>query len=196
MTMSIFLRSRLPAALRQATPASRTLRYASSNANDQPGLRDPWILPAQIDPADSASSQDPVTYTPHPLDGSRDSFEELSTLRSRLVYQTRKRGTLETGLLLSGFATSDRIQKWNEEELKELDRLLAIPEWTIYYWAVGKQSPPEGSEWQTSKILGTSTSLVLPILYIVVLILSLPAELKEFSKNTERETRSMPELPH
>lgn len=77
-------------------------------------------------------------------------------MRQRLVYQTRKRGTLETGLLLSTFATHERISKWNAEELKELDRLMAIPEWTIYYWAVGKQEPPEGSEWRESKILGRS----------------------------------------
>lgn len=145
--MTQLLRSRLPALRRVAN-----IRLASSGANDTPGLRDPWLLPAQHDPPDTA--KDPVTYTPHPLDGSREAFEELSTLRSRLVYQTRKRGTLETGLLLSTFATSDRINKWNEEELKELDRLMAIPEWTIYYWAVGKQEPPEGSEWRTSKILG------------------------------------------
>jgi len=130
----------------------------STGAEDSGKLQDPWILPAQINPADSASSQDPVTYTPHPLDGPRDSDENVKTLRSRLVYQTRKRGTLETGLLLSSFATSERIDGMGKEELHELDRLLAIPEWTIYYWAIGKQSPPDGSEWSSSKLLGQHVS--------------------------------------
>jgi len=35
-------------------------------------------------------------------------------------------------------------------------QMLTLPDWTIYYYAIGKQKPPEDSEWATSKVLGES----------------------------------------
>ncbi|EGO29633.1 hypothetical protein SERLADRAFT_342967, partial [Serpula lacrymans var. lacrymans S7.9] len=73
-----------------------------------------------------------------------------STLRARLLYQSRKRGTLESDLLLSTFAR-DHLAAMDEAELKEYDRLLDEPDWDIYYWSTGKRTPPE--RWAHSAIL-------------------------------------------
>lgn len=48
--------------------------------------------------------------------------ESVDTKRARLVYQSRKRGTLESDLLLSTFA-KENLDKMNEQELKEYDRV-------------------------------------------------------------------------
>ncbi|KAJ6627891.1 DUF339-domain-containing protein [Mycena sp. CBHHK59/15] len=73
-----------------------------------------------------------------------------ATLRARLVYQSRKRGTLESDLILSTFAR-EQLQTMDEAELKEYDKLLDEPDWDIYYWATGERTPPE--RWANSPIL-------------------------------------------
>ncbi|KAF8889620.1 Flavinator of succinate dehydrogenase-domain-containing protein [Infundibulicybe gibba] len=77
--------------------------------------------------------------------------EPVTTLRARLVYQSRKRGTLESDLLLSTFAR-DFLGSMSESELKEYDKLLDEADWDIYYWSTGKRAPPE--RWANSAILG------------------------------------------
>lgn len=74
-------------------------------------------------------------------------------MRARLVYQSRKRGILETDLLLSTFIDSGKLKSMTREEMQEYDRLLTLPDWTIYYYAIGKKQPPEDSEWSKSKVL-------------------------------------------
>lgn len=64
---------------------------------------------------------------PEPLDRTNESEESL---RARLVYQTRKRGTLETDLLLSTFAR-DELQHMNVEELKQFDKVSQEPPMSI-----------------------------------------------------------------
>jgi succinate dehydrogenase assembly factor 2 len=51
--------------------------------------------------------------------------ESLETMRARLVYQSRKRGTLESDLLLSTFA-QEHLSTMNAEELSEFDKVRAI----------------------------------------------------------------------
>ncbi|KAG6817110.1 hypothetical protein H0H87_012631 [Tephrocybe sp. NHM501043] len=84
---------------------------------------------------------------PNPLPRSG---ETVDTLRARLVYQSRKRGTLESDLLLSTFAR-DNLGTMTEAELKEYDRLLDEADWDIYYWATGKRAAPE--RWADSDML-------------------------------------------
>lgn len=48
--------------------------------------------------------------------------ESVDTLRARLVYQSRKRGTLESDLLLATFAR-DNLKIMSEDELKEYDKV-------------------------------------------------------------------------
>ena len=64
------------------------------------------------------------TQTSHPEGRSAD--EETETMRARLVYQSRKRGILETDLLLSTFIDSGKLKNMNRTEMEEYDRVCAL----------------------------------------------------------------------
>lgn len=99
--------------------------------------------------------------------------EDLQTMRARLLYQSRKRGILETDLLLSRFAKR-YLQTFDMEQLKEYDQLLDEPDWDIYYWATKNfDVTPLPEKWENSKVLGM---------------------LQEDAKNKEREILRMPDL--
>ena len=51
------------------------------------------------------------------------------------MYQSRKRGISENGILLSNF-TADFLPKMTENEMNELDRIIndLHNEWDLYYW--------------------------------------------------------------
>ncbi|KAJ2489112.1 Succinate dehydrogenase assembly factor 2 mitochondrial [Coemansia sp. RSA 2050] len=68
--------------------------------------------------------------------------EDLSTMRRRLLYQMRKRGILETDLLLSTFA-SEHLAELEHKELVDLDSLLSNIDWDIFYWATDKTPAPD-----------------------------------------------------
>ncbi|EXJ93231.1 hypothetical protein A1O3_01788 [Capronia epimyces CBS 606.96] len=68
----------------------------------------------------------------------RRTGEDLPTIRARLLYQSRKRGTLESDLLLSTFA-AENLPSMNRFQLEQYDRFLDENDWDIYYWAT--QSP-------------------------------------------------------
>ncbi|KAK0498848.1 mitochondrial protein [Armillaria luteobubalina] len=107
---------------------------------------DPWPLPHT--PEHLASTTTPADQpAPTPMPRLNESID---TLRARLVYQSRKRGTLESDLLLSTFAR-DHLAAMTEVELKEYDKILDEPDWDIYYWATENRSPPE--RWANSAIL-------------------------------------------
>ena len=68
-----------------------------------------------------------------------------SQLKSRLIYQSRKRGTLENGLILSTFVNRF-LNSFTEKQLRLYDALInsEADDWSIYYWATGKEEvPPE-----------------------------------------------------
>ncbi|KAJ2713000.1 Succinate dehydrogenase assembly factor 2 mitochondrial [Coemansia spiralis] len=67
--------------------------------------------------------------------------EDIRTTRRRLLYQMRKRGILETDLLLSTFA-AQHLDSLSGQELADLDALLANIDWDIFYWATGRTPPP------------------------------------------------------
>ncbi|KAI9167681.1 tryptophanyl-tRNA synthetase [Paramyrothecium foliicola] len=60
--------------------------------------------------------------------------EDDATKRARLVYQSRKRGTLESDLLLSTFAAT-YLPNMTSAQLDQYDRFLDENDWDIYYWA-------------------------------------------------------------
>ncbi|ORZ21504.1 Flavinator of succinate dehydrogenase-domain-containing protein [Absidia repens] len=70
--------------------------------------------------------------------------------RARLLYQSRKRGILETDLLLSTFA-KQHLSTFSMAQLEEYDSLLDEPDWDIFYWATFKKPHPEN--WKNSKVL-------------------------------------------
>jgi succinate dehydrogenase assembly factor 2 len=76
--------------------------------------------------------------------------EETENKRRRLTYQSRKRGILETDLLLGTFAKV-WLPKFSHEQLEEYDKLLDEPDWDIFYWTTNKKPVPQ--RWQDSKVL-------------------------------------------
>ncbi|KAJ2357755.1 Succinate dehydrogenase assembly factor 2 mitochondrial [Coemansia erecta] len=68
--------------------------------------------------------------------------EDTGTMRRRLLYQMRKRGILETDLLLSTFA-AQHLSGLTRAELSDLDALLSNIDWDIFYWATGKTQAPD-----------------------------------------------------
>lgn len=99
--------------------------------------------------------------------------ESLEQLRKRLVYQSRKRGILETDLLLSRFAKR-HLDSLNREQLEEYDKLLDELDWDIYYWATKNfEVTPLPERWANSEVLKL---------------------LQEDSENKEKEILRMPAL--
>lgn len=99
--------------------------------------------------------------------------EEIETKRRRLLYQSRKRGILETDLLLSRFAQR-YLPKMTMEQLVEYDKLLDEPDWDIYYWSVRNfDVTPLPEKWEKSSVLSM---------------------LQELSENKERDVLRMPNL--
>ncbi|OJD31740.1 tpr repeat protein [Diplodia corticola] len=66
--------------------------------------------------------------------------EDANTMRARLIYQSRKRGILESDLLLSTFADAN-LGSMSAQELQQYDRFLDENDWDIYYWATQEPAP-------------------------------------------------------
>lgn len=102
------------------------IRYASTSVNDgkQPPLPPDTVIPVP-------------PYKPR-------EGEDDATKRARLLYQSRKRGILENGLLLSSFA-QDNLPKFTREQLDMYDSLInqLDNDWDLYYWMTGKEKVPE-----------------------------------------------------
>lgn len=88
-----------------------------------PGLlsSDPWPLPHTPEHLSSTVTPSSANSIP-PLPRHN---ETLDKLRARLVYQSRKRGTLECDLLLSTFA-KEHLDGMGLDELKEYDHVCYI----------------------------------------------------------------------
>lgn len=95
---------------------ARTLFVSTLSASS-----DPWPLPHT--PQHLSSTTTPTDISaPEPLPRSNESFE---TTRARLLYQSRKRGTLESDLLLSTFAR-DHLPTMTRADLSEYDKVRAL----------------------------------------------------------------------
>jgi len=92
--------------------------------------------------------------------------EETEVKRARLLYQSRKRGMSENGLLLSNFA-GRYLKTFDSIQLDEFDHLINKPsnDWDLFYWMLEKEETPK--EYDT------------PIMNM----------LKEFCKNEDMEER-------
>ncbi|KAL2312964.1 Succinate dehydrogenase assembly factor 2, mitochondrial [Schizosaccharomyces pombe] len=98
------------------------------------------------------------------------SYETRDAMLARLKYQSRKRGILETDLLLSNFA-KDQIDKYPVSLLREYDQLLDEPDWDILYWCSGEREAPE--KWKSSQVF---------------------KELSKYCRSQRNHTLRMPEL--
>ncbi|KAI9003382.1 Flavinator of succinate dehydrogenase-domain-containing protein [Hyaloraphidium curvatum] len=68
--------------------------------------------------------------------------EKIEVKRARLMYMARKRGILESDLLMGTFAMK-YLKEMPAEQLAEFDSLLKENDWDIYYWATGAKEAPE-----------------------------------------------------
>lgn len=73
-----------------------------------------------------------------------------------LADQSRKRGILESDLLLSTFADV-YLGDMSPEQLEEYDRFLDENDWDIYYWAT--QDPPAEAAATEGQLAHTTPSL-------------------------------------
>ncbi|KAJ5606318.1 hypothetical protein N7510_009099 [Penicillium lagena] len=85
-----------------------------------------------------------ITFKVEPL---KRAGEDAATMRARLLYQSRKRGILESDLLLSTFANV-YLAQMTPAQLQEYDRFLDENDWDIYYWAT--QDPPTADAQETT----------------------------------------------
>ncbi|KAI0186384.1 TPR repeat protein [Xylaria flabelliformis] len=99
-----------------------------------------------------------ATFTIEPI---RRVGEDEKTMRARLVYQSRKRGILETDLLLSTFA-DQYLPTMNQDQMVEYDLFLDENDWDIYYWATQEEpsstTNPSSPQSSTSSTTDTSSA--------------------------------------
>ncbi|XP_008550715.1 succinate dehydrogenase assembly factor 2, mitochondrial [Microplitis demolitor] len=69
--------------------------------------------------------------------------EDIKLKKARLLYQSRKRGMLENGLVLSTFAKK-YLETFNDKQLALYDQLINLPsnDWDLFYWAIGLKPTP------------------------------------------------------
>lgn len=84
----------------------------------------------------------------------RRTGEDAETMRARLTYQSRKRGTLESDLLLSTFAAA-YLPRMTPEQMQQYDRFLDENDWDIYYWAT---QPEDSSQNNNTPAAGLQNS--------------------------------------
>jgi len=132
-------------ALRRQTPITAVTSWRSFTSKPTTDASSPPAAASRVLDHDDARDTDPDGFqTPYtnlpPLP--RDPNESLETIRARLTYQCRKRGILETDLILSTFA-KEFLNKMTLDECRRLDKFMDEPDWDIYYWVTGKKEVPE-----------------------------------------------------
>ena len=90
--------------------------YASSRLK-----ADPWLLPNTPEHLKSTTTPPDLP----PLAPLIRPDESVDTMRARLLYQSRKRGTLESDLLLSTFAR-DHLSEMSDAEMREYDKVRRV----------------------------------------------------------------------
>ncbi|XP_015371792.1 PREDICTED: succinate dehydrogenase assembly factor 2-B, mitochondrial-like [Diuraphis noxia] len=77
-------------------------------------------------------------------DSKNPSDSELDLMRSRLIYQSRKRGILENCIIFTTFADK-YLKTFNFEQLQKYDALInsKFDEWDLYAWSIGSKPAPQ-----------------------------------------------------
>ncbi|KAI4866748.1 DUF339-domain-containing protein [Hypoxylon rubiginosum] len=139
-------RSILRAAQRSSSPRfSRHLLLSRRPLGTAPALRAsvfphaPPMEPHKQRPQNDDVGVGELEGTEFRIEPMRRAGEDDATIRARLVYQSRKRGTLEADLLLSTFADT-YLPTMTRDQMAQFDRFLDENDWDIYYWAT--QEPP------------------------------------------------------
>jgi len=123
------------------------------------GINDIYGTPSHIDLEGVDRKPEPIYHPAEEEDvqiptPKMRSDEPVDVKRSRLVYQSRKRGMLENGIILSTFA-SKFLSSMEEPQLTMYDKLINLPsnDWEIYYWAIGQKPVPAEYESEVMDML-------------------------------------------
>lgn len=68
--------------------------------------------------------------------------EALEIRRKQARFRSQRRGFRELDLLFAAFADK-YLQRLDEGQLDRLEALLAVPDWQLYGWVVGKEVVPK-----------------------------------------------------
>ncbi|KAK3373395.1 Flavinator of succinate dehydrogenase-domain-containing protein [Lasiosphaeria ovina] len=112
-------------------------RYQSSSSTSQPTQNAPGAARQDLEVGELQGA----SFKVEPL---RRTGETPATMRARLLYQSRKRGILESDLLLSTFAAA-QLAHMTPAQLVQYDLFLDENDWDIYYWATQDAPPPPPS---------------------------------------------------
>ncbi|VDM21496.1 unnamed protein product [Wuchereria bancrofti] len=102
-----------------------------------------WFTHAMAQFSDQSSIK--IAQTAHDYNPElRLENENIETKRSRLLYQSKKRGILENDILLGEFA-SQMLQKMSIQQLMRYDEIIngEHMEWDLYYYMSGRKDLPE-----------------------------------------------------
>jgi antitoxin CptB len=67
---------------------------------------------------------------------------DLETKRKQALFRAQRRGFRELDLLFAAFC--DRyLNTLNQQQLDTLEALLAVPDWQLYGWIMGKEAVPK-----------------------------------------------------
>jgi len=72
--------------------------------------------------------------------------------------------------------------------------MLTLPDWTLFYWAIGKKEIPEDSEWKHSKVLGRLPQYLSFFLDGPLSTCFFSAQLSKHAANDGKSLRKMPEI--
>ncbi len=70
------------------------------------------------------------------------SSEGLDVRRRRLLFRAWRRGVRETDLIVGRFADA-RIDKFDDGALDDFERLIEVPNASLYAWVVGSEAVPQ-----------------------------------------------------
>ncbi len=71
-----------------------------------------------------------------------DGFMTLDERRRKLLFRAWRRGFREMDLITGNFAEQN-LASFDETELDEFERLLAVPDWDVYAWLIGDKPVPD-----------------------------------------------------
>jgi antitoxin CptB len=66
----------------------------------------------------------------------------LEVKRKQALFRAQRRGFRELDLLFGAFADK-YLHRLDEEQLERLEALLAVPDWQLYGWIMGKEAVPK-----------------------------------------------------
>jgi len=68
--------------------------------------------------------------------------EDIEVRRKQALFRAQRRGFKELDLVFSAFA-ENHLPDLDRDQLERFEALLAVPDWQIYGWIMGKETVPE-----------------------------------------------------